>query len=210
MSLLLVGIRSPDHAANLRYARGADPEAARAAPAGREPGDLQHPRSARLLPAQQVALRLGGRPRVDPRSPAQRDQQAQEPAVRVAGRRRAGRPAAAAPRAQRTASTSASPAACSPAPTASTSGSRRCRPGGLFVEHAGEALYDAAAPADRRGPADAVPPADEGRGRRGPSRPASPTARRSSSDIVVVTISCVLIVVALDRPSTSAGCARSR
>ena len=68
--------------------------------------------------AEQVAVRLGGRPRVDPRPPAQRDQQAQEPALRLARRRGADRHDAEAHRRTTTASTSASRAASS----ASTSG----------------------------------------------------------------------------------------
>ena len=107
--------------------RGADPEAAGAAPHGGQPGDLRRPRSAGVLPEEQVAVRLGGRPRVDPRSPAQRDQQAQEPALRVARRRGADRQDAEAASSTTTASTSASRAASSAATTASTSGSPRCR-----------------------------------------------------------------------------------
>src|SRR5450432_2351206 len=81
--------------------RGADAEAARAAADGREPGDLQRSRPPGVLPAEQVAVRIGRRPRIDSRSPAQRDQQAQEPTLRDARRGGADRPDAEAPRAPR-------------------------------------------------------------------------------------------------------------
>ena len=92
LSLLLIGIRSPDHAGEPALRRGADRRSCAALPPTVVSArDLQRARPQRLLREEQVALRLGGRPRVDPRSPAHRDQQAQEPALRLAGRRRVDR-----------------------------------------------------------------------------------------------------------------------
>ncbi len=101
MSLLLIGVRSPDYEANLRYAEALT-QKLRALPptvVNLATYDVRDLRA--FFETEQVAVRLGGRPRIDPRSPAQRDQQAQEPALRVARRRGADRQDAEAPRAPR-------------------------------------------------------------------------------------------------------------
>ena len=72
-------------------------------------------------------------------------------------------------------------------------------PGGLFVEHAGESLYNAANELIKDDPPARYHPQMTARGRRGRSPPASPTARRSIDDIIMVTTICLVIVVALDR-----------
>ena len=56
MSLLLMGIRSPDRAANLRYAEALTTEAARAAAQRDRAGHLPRARRARFLRGQQVAV----------------------------------------------------------------------------------------------------------------------------------------------------------
>ena len=66
LSLLLIGIRSPDYEANLRYAEALTQKLRAQPPNVVSDGDLPREGRARLLRAQQVALRVGGRPRVHP------------------------------------------------------------------------------------------------------------------------------------------------
>ena len=127
--------------------RGADAEAARAAAQRRQPGDLPRERRARVLRAEQVAVRLGGRSRGDPRSScATRSASARTRCSSRWARRRVGRGDAASACRARAASSEKFPG-------------RRVQqqgrdgdyvwiaalpPGGLFVENAGEALLNAA------------------------------------------------------------------
>ena len=161
MSLLLVGIRSPDHAANLRYAEALTQKLRALPPTVVNAGDLRRPGPAGLLRDEQVALRLGGRPRVDPRSPAQRDQ----PSARTRSSSRS--------------TTTSRSTRCRSASSAhdglderfpgglfsSTNGEyvwiAALPPGGLFVEHAGEALYNAAHELIDERSAHPLPPADD-------------------------------------------------
>ena len=72
LSLLLIGIRSPDREANLRYAEALT-QKLHALPPSVVDLATYHVRDVRaLLRGEQVALRLGGGSGVDPRSPAHR------------------------------------------------------------------------------------------------------------------------------------------
>ena len=183
LSLLLIGIRSPDHEANLRYAEALTEKLRALPPTVVEPGDVPRARRARVLRAEQVALRLGGGPGVDPRSAAHRDQQAQEPAVRVAR--------ATTNRSSRCAQRMSGKSGLDerfPGGVFTSKGDggdyvwiAALPPGGLFVENAGEALLNAAQRADRRGSADAATTRRCRSRSPGRSSPASPAATRSSA-----------------------------
>ena len=160
----------------------ADAEAAPAPAHRRRYRDVPRPRRAVLLPGEQVAVRLGGRPRVDPRPAAQRDQQAQEPALRVAGRRRTDRFDAEADVGQ------ARPRRSIPGRRLHQQGpGRRVRldrgaAAGRLVRR--ERRRGAAERGQRPHPggsARALPPRDEGRRRPGRSSPASRAGTRSSA-----------------------------
>ena len=91
LSLLLIGIRSPDYQANLRYAEALT-QKLRAQPPTVVNLATYHVRDVRDFFERNKWLYVSeDGPRSDPRPAAQRDQQAQEPAVRVAGRGRVDR-----------------------------------------------------------------------------------------------------------------------
>ena len=86
--------------------------------------------------------------------------------------------------------------ACSPAPTASTSTGRspRCRPGGLFGGHAGEALYNAARQLIAEDPPSRYHPQMKAE-LSGPMPTGIANRLAIEQDLAVVTTSCLLIVV---------------
>ena len=86
------------------------------------------------------------------------------------------------------------PGACSPARTGSTSGSPRCRPGGLFGGHAGEALYNAARQLIAEDPPSRYHPQMKAE-LSGPIATGIANRLAIEQDLAVVTTSCVLIVV---------------
>ncbi len=91
LSLLLIGIRSPDYQANLRYAEALT-QKLRAQPPNVVNLATYHVRDVRDFFERNKWLYVSeDEPRSDPRPAAQRDQQAQEPAIRFAGRRRVDR-----------------------------------------------------------------------------------------------------------------------
>ena len=175
---------------------GADAEAARAAAHRRQPGDVPRPRRARVLRAEQVALRLRGGSGVDPRQAAHGDQQAQEPAATSRWTTTPSRSSRCGSGCRaRAASTRSFPAACS---TSKGAGGdyvwiAALPPGGLFVENAGEALLNAANdlikadPPTRYHPEMKVEPA-------GPIVTGIASRHAVERDIISVTITCLIIV----------------
>ena len=180
--------------ANLRYAEALTRTSPGAAADRREPGDLPRPRRARLLRAQQVAVRLRGRPRVDPRPAAQRDQQAQEPALRVAGRGRIDRFDARSGSRARAAVDDRFPGGVFTSKGGEYVWIAALPPGGLFVEHAGEGLFNAAHRLIAAGSAQPLPPRDARRGGGADRRPRSQRGTRSSATSSGSRVTCLIIV----------------
>ena len=197
MSLLLIGIRSPDREANLRYAEALT-QKLRALPptvVSLATYDVRDVRD--FFEKNKWLLRLGGRPGVDPRSAAQRDQQAQEPAVRPARR--------ATSRSTRCRSASSG-----------TDGLDERFPGGIFSQQQRRVRLDRRAAAGRpvrrarrarrsttrpselikNDPAVALSPADDGRGL-GPDRHRHRQPRRRSSATSCWSPITCLVIVAL-------------
>ena len=193
LSLLLIGIRSPDYAGQPALRRGADPEAARAAPDRRQPRDLPRQGRARLLRAEQVALRLGGRPRSDPRPAAQRDQQAQEPAVRLAGRRDESIDAMRARMSGKSGLDDRFPGGVFTSKDGEYVWIAALPPGGLFVENAGEALFNAANQLIAQDPPSNYHPAMRAEVA-GPIATAIASRHAVERDILWVTVTCLVIV----------------
>ena len=151
LSLLLIGVRSPDHDGQPALRRGADPEAPRAAARPSSPWRPTTSATSRAFFEQNKWLYVSeDGPRVDPRPAAQRDQQAQEPAVscRWATTSRSSR--CARDVAQGAASTSSFPGGVFTSKDGEYVWIAALPPGGLFVEHAGEGAVQRRQRAHRR------------------------------------------------------------
>ena len=144
MSLLLIGIRSPDHAGEPALRGGADPEAARAAPHGGQPGDLRRPRSAGLL--RDRTSGCSSRRTTWSRSAIACATRSASARTRCSSRstRTSRSTRCRSASSSTTASTSASRAASSAATTASTSGSPRCRRAACSSSTRASRCYNAA------------------------------------------------------------------
>ena len=132
LSLLLIGIRSPDHEANLRYAEALT-QKLRALPPTVVNLATYHVRDVRAFFQQNKWLYVSEDDLESIRDRLRTEiSKRKNPLLRVAGRRRTDRFDAAADVGQAAASTIVSRAACSPARAraATTSGSRRCRRAG--------------------------------------------------------------------------------
>ena len=163
MSLLLIGVRSPDYAANLRYAEALTAEAARAAA---HAWSTWRPTTSATCG--RSSSRTSGCTSSEDDLESIRDRLRNEiskrknPLFVSLERGGADRHDAEAHRSTTTVSTSASRAASSPATTASTSGSPRCRRAACSSSTPGEALFKAANELIAERSPLALSPADDG------------------------------------------------